>query len=359
MESYKNGQTGPNKNHAMDHTFLQSLDPSFSNGVDMAWVMTDAYAGNQRRAKRPIPDNQKDEMYWEKRKKNNVAAKKSRENKRKLDLVIRDRLTVLEEENALLRRENCALKVRLGIPANVNFLTDEERENCLTTVRISMQNTYAAVDDVHIKNEIVCDQSPEHSTTDSSNGYNDKSPHGKANFEVGQGVTRYTPFGGVVLSITPPHEQSLDKYPSEYRGYCDPMPNAISSCTELPATYQSKQVMQYSPCSTVSSDGDSSHQEPFDLSIHGKNRYDSDGRSISQSPESNRDNISPDVTSEEIIRIKNDDDEIRNKLQQLSEQVSRMQQLIFTKQEHPKNDGPMRKGITIKANDVSMWTPVT
>lgn len=325
-----------NKKHTMDHTFVRNLEPSFPNGVDMAWVMTDTYSGNQRRAKRPIPDNQKDEMYWERRKKNNVAAKKSRENKRKLDLVIRDRLAILEEENALLRREMCVLKVRYGIPANISILTDEERENCLTSVRISMQNAYAAVDDVNIKKEIDGDQSPEHRTIVSSNGYTENSPNGKANFEAGQGVTMYTPFGGVVLATSHPHAQSLEKYPSEYQSYCDAMPDAVSSYTQLPVTYQSRHVMQHSPCSTVSSDSDSTHQEPFDLSINGKNRYDSDGGSISQSPESNRGNISPDVTNDETRQLKNENDEIRNKLQQLSEQVSRMQHLICTKQEHPK-----------------------
>ena len=47
----------------------------------------------QRRAKRVIPDTEKDEKYWEKRKRNNMAAKRSRENKRLIENDIRHKVS--------------------------------------------------------------------------------------------------------------------------------------------------------------------------------------------------------------------------------------------------------------------------
>lgn len=47
----------------------------------------------QRRVKRTIPEAEKDEKYWEKRKRNNMAAKRSRENKRVLENDIKHKVS--------------------------------------------------------------------------------------------------------------------------------------------------------------------------------------------------------------------------------------------------------------------------
>ncbi|CAL1536991.1 unnamed protein product, partial [Lymnaea stagnalis] len=65
---------------------------------------------SSRRAKRVIPDTEKDDKYWEKRKRNNMAAKKSRENKRLVENDIRQKVMYLEEQNALLRKEIMIIK---------------------------------------------------------------------------------------------------------------------------------------------------------------------------------------------------------------------------------------------------------
>ncbi|KAL6039223.1 hypothetical protein STEG23_005641 [Scotinomys teguina] len=68
-----------------------------------------------RRQREFMPEEKKDTIYWEKRRKNNEAAKRSREKRRLNDVAIEGRLTTLLEENAVLRAELQALKLRFGL----------------------------------------------------------------------------------------------------------------------------------------------------------------------------------------------------------------------------------------------------
>lgn len=78
-----------------------------------------------RRKREFIPVDKKDEGYWDKRRKNNEAAKRSREKRRVNDLVLEGRVLALLEENARLRAELLALKFRFGLvkdPSGVTIL---------------------------------------------------------------------------------------------------------------------------------------------------------------------------------------------------------------------------------------------
>jgi hypothetical protein len=68
-----------------------------------------------RRKREFIPDEKKDNVYWERRRKNNEAAKRSREKRRVNDMVLENRVLALLEENARLRAELLALKFRFGL----------------------------------------------------------------------------------------------------------------------------------------------------------------------------------------------------------------------------------------------------
>lgn len=68
-----------------------------------------------RRKREFIPDDKKDAMYWEKRRKNNEAAKRSREKRRLNDLVLENKLIALGEENATLKAELLSLKLKFGL----------------------------------------------------------------------------------------------------------------------------------------------------------------------------------------------------------------------------------------------------
>ena len=69
-----------------------------------------------RREREFIPENRKDEDYWDKRRRNNEAARKCREKRRIQDSVLEDRIKELVAENCQLRNELLALKRRFGVP---------------------------------------------------------------------------------------------------------------------------------------------------------------------------------------------------------------------------------------------------
>nr|XP_009665475.1 PREDICTED: nuclear factor interleukin-3-regulated protein-like [Struthio camelus australis] len=72
-------------------------------------------SGPSRRKREFMPDEKKDNMYWEKRRKNNEAAKRSREKRRLNDFAMETQLAALSEENAILRTELLSLKLRFGL----------------------------------------------------------------------------------------------------------------------------------------------------------------------------------------------------------------------------------------------------
>lgn len=82
-------------------------------------------SSSSRRKREFIPLDKKDEGYWDKRRKNNEAAKRSREKRRVNDMVLESRVLALLEENARLRAELLALKFRFGLvkdPSNTPIL---------------------------------------------------------------------------------------------------------------------------------------------------------------------------------------------------------------------------------------------
>ncbi|XP_043089630.1 HLF transcription factor, PAR bZIP family member a isoform X2 [Puntigrus tetrazona] len=66
-----------------------------------------------------IPDDMKDDRYWARRRKNNVAAKRSRDARRLKENQIAIRAGFLEKENAALRQEVADLRKELGRCKNV------------------------------------------------------------------------------------------------------------------------------------------------------------------------------------------------------------------------------------------------
>lgn len=69
----------------------------------------------RRRKREFIPEEKKDALYWEKRRKNNEAAKRSREKRKMNDHVLESHLEALKEENARLSTELMAMKVHFGL----------------------------------------------------------------------------------------------------------------------------------------------------------------------------------------------------------------------------------------------------
>lgn len=75
-----------------------------------------------RRKREFISDEKKDESYWEKRRKNNEAAKRSREKRRINDMVLENRVMALNDENVRLKTELLQLKLRFGLISTASYV---------------------------------------------------------------------------------------------------------------------------------------------------------------------------------------------------------------------------------------------
>ncbi|XP_070564207.1 uncharacterized protein [Ptychodera flava] len=68
-----------------------------------------------RKKRQFTPDEKKDMSYWSKRRKNNEAAKRSREKRRLNDIMLETKILALSEENTKLKNEIRELKRRFGV----------------------------------------------------------------------------------------------------------------------------------------------------------------------------------------------------------------------------------------------------
>uniref|UniRef100_A0ABM5FQH4 BZIP domain-containing protein n=1 Tax=Pogona vitticeps TaxID=103695 RepID=A0ABM5FQH4_9SAUR len=88
---------------------------------------------NCRRKREFISDEKKDASYWEKRRKNNEAAKRSREKRRFNDLVLENRVLALNEENVRLKTELLQLKLRFGLISTAAFMEKSQQLSTAST----------------------------------------------------------------------------------------------------------------------------------------------------------------------------------------------------------------------------------
>ncbi|XP_056136866.1 nuclear factor, interleukin 3 regulated, member 5 [Lampris incognitus] len=80
-----------------------------------------------RRKREFISDEKKDASYWEKRRKNNEAAKRSREKRRLNDMVLENRVMALTEENVRLKTELLQLKLRFGLISTASYMEKSQQ----------------------------------------------------------------------------------------------------------------------------------------------------------------------------------------------------------------------------------------
>ena len=79
-----------------------------------ATVRTHHTDSRRRRERQPVPDCAKDEIYFQKRKRNNLAAKKCRETRKAEEDIRAARLRFLEMENVSLRAQVTMLTKQLN-----------------------------------------------------------------------------------------------------------------------------------------------------------------------------------------------------------------------------------------------------
>ncbi|XP_029047637.1 CCAAT/enhancer-binding protein delta [Osmia bicornis bicornis] len=124
-----------------------------SNAVAHHFLGANAIASVHKRPrseKKPIPDDQKDEKYYERRKRNNQAAKKSRDARKIREDHIALRATMLEHENAILRAQ---------------VITLREEAQCLRHMLIKQQAPPLQSIDRSISSMTPVTLSPPHSAT--------------------------------------------------------------------------------------------------------------------------------------------------------------------------------------------------
>lgn len=93
----------------------ENADKKAANGASTAPIgnggeTSKLFGVGQRGSRQSVDDEAKDDKYWERRRKNNQAAKKSRDLKRQKEMCVAEKAAVLEEENKQLREEVKKLK---------------------------------------------------------------------------------------------------------------------------------------------------------------------------------------------------------------------------------------------------------
>lgn len=111
-------------NQESGNTNMDSMSPSPSSPMSDSMQGNYDMGGNhmgrkdlfsQRKQREFIPDNKKDESYWDRRRRNNEAAKRSREKRRFNDMILEQRVVELSKENHILKAQLAAIKDKFGI----------------------------------------------------------------------------------------------------------------------------------------------------------------------------------------------------------------------------------------------------
>ncbi|XP_053703837.1 nuclear factor interleukin-3-regulated protein [Synchiropus splendidus] len=89
-----------------------------------------------RRKREFIPEEKKDNIYWERRRKNNEAAKRSREKRRINDMVLENKLMALGEENASLKAELLSLKLKFGLVSSAAYAQEVQKLSTTNTANL-------------------------------------------------------------------------------------------------------------------------------------------------------------------------------------------------------------------------------
>ncbi|XP_026883936.2 nuclear factor, interleukin 3 regulated, member 5 [Electrophorus electricus] len=130
MESQNLSAQNPNANMETDtfSNFTESLPtPQISSSSRQGRLIKPKPNVNCRRKREFISEEKKDASYWEKRRKNNEAAKRSREKRRLNDMVLENRVMALNEENVRLKTELLQLKLRFGLITTASYMEKSQQ----------------------------------------------------------------------------------------------------------------------------------------------------------------------------------------------------------------------------------------
>nr|XP_056722877.1 nuclear factor interleukin-3-regulated protein-like [Euleptes europaea] len=186
---------------------------------------------NCRRKREFISDEKKDASYWEKRRKNNEAAKRSREKRRFNDLVLENRVMALNEENVRLKTELLQLKLRFGLISTAAFM---EKSQQLSTASATSAEDFCGAGDSgrysgalsrshHSEDSSETEQSSRDSVSASVAKY---SPRGSLS-DMSDGSSRGSPVPqtlGEVQAVSRAYGEAPLQHPTEAKG---PVPRGV------------------------------------------------------------------------------------------------------------------------------------
>ncbi|XP_035469923.2 nuclear factor interleukin-3-regulated protein-like [Scophthalmus maximus] len=134
MENLTSALKTLNKNSGNNHNCLEtyssyeeSLPSVQGSPARMGRLIKPKLSMSGRRKREFISDEKKDACYWEKRRKNNEAAKRSREKRRLNDMVLENRVIALNDENVRLRTELLQLKLRFGLISTASYIEKSQQ----------------------------------------------------------------------------------------------------------------------------------------------------------------------------------------------------------------------------------------
>ena len=125
--------------HSSSHSLANSSalnNASASIGNDLKSILPST-SKIVRKQREFIPEFKKDDCYWSKRRKNNEAAKRSREKRRMNDAAMAQKIMELTTENSNLKRELESIKRKFGLRIDQAFPIDE----------VSAKSTYEDISD--------------------------------------------------------------------------------------------------------------------------------------------------------------------------------------------------------------------
>ncbi|XP_040272875.1 nuclear factor interleukin-3-regulated protein [Bufo bufo] len=141
MPTFKKEECADTRNSMENILVLNPSVPDMSESMDSSNDMlynegsvSKNKSSSCRRKREFIPDEKKDAMYWEKRRKNNEAAKRSREKRRLNDMVLENKLIALGEENSNLKTELLSLKLKFGLISSASYAQEIQKVTSATAV---------------------------------------------------------------------------------------------------------------------------------------------------------------------------------------------------------------------------------
>ncbi|XP_061829611.1 nuclear factor, interleukin 3 regulated, member 2 [Nerophis lumbriciformis] len=140
MENLTSALTNSGSNINCLETFSgyeESLSPLQETASRLGRIIKPKPNLSCRRKREFISDEKKDASYWEKRRKNNEAAKRSREKRRLNDMVLENRVIALNDENVRLKTELLQLKLRFGLISTASYI---EKSQQIETTGNSTEN---------------------------------------------------------------------------------------------------------------------------------------------------------------------------------------------------------------------------